>query len=150
GANEAEDLETLRRDGANRSAVLQPLPKPLMVGDAELHARVGPLVRVALAHPARERMVNGGGGAVLRPVAGKASLNLLGRAIDRDRCHGRAFPRPFANELPVGDVEVHASGGPLFRIALAGPDREGILKGGDGPLQVLGPVADAALPIGNA
>ena len=52
--------------------------------------------------------------------------------------------------LPVGDAEVHASGGPLFRTAVTGPDRETILEGANRPLLVVRPVAGNAVSVGDA
>src|SRR5713101_4165111 len=70
--------------------------------------------------------------------------------LRRDGPYGYAVFQPLAKALPVGHVEVGSSDSRPIRVAVACPDREDVLKGGDCPLLVLRPIAPKTLPKGNA
>ena len=73
--------------------------------------------------------------------------------LDILRCDGPyrdAATQPLGKALPVGCLEVRPSDSRLVRMALAGPHRQGVLKGGDRPFPILRPVADEAFAVGHA
>src|SRR5207237_9215613 len=58
-------------------------------------------------------------------------------------------PQPLVKTLAIRDVQVHAGEFAPLRIVPTNPNRESILKGGDGPLAVFRPIAGETLPIGD-
>jgi len=68
----------------------------------------------------------------------------------RDGANRNAAFLPLAEAVPARSLEVRAGGGHLFRIALAGPDQQGILESGDGPLSVRRPISGQVFPVGHA
>src|SRR6202048_1933787 len=63
---------------------------------------------------------------------------------------GRSVLQPLAKALPARCLEVRARGSDLFRVALAGPDRQSILEASNRSLAVLRPVAGKALTVSHA
>src|SRR6202035_3503757 len=63
---------------------------------------------------------------------------------------GYSVLQPLAKALPARGLEVRARGNDLFRVALAGPDRQSILEASNGSLAVLRPVAGKALTVSHA
>ena len=98
-ADEADDSDVLRRDGANRHAAFHPVAETVLVGGLEVRAGSRHLCRIALAGPDQQRVLESDDGPlpVLRSIAGQA--------------------------LPVRCAQLHMSGGPFFRIGFAGQNR---------------------------
>src|SRR5439155_8570485 len=106
-ADEADDLDVLPRDGPDRDPTLQPLAKPLSLGNIEVHVGEFARFRIALAVPDQEGTRESGNGplTIVRAIASE----------------------PFA----IRDGDIHARGCPVLRAVFACPNRDGGLKRGN-------------------
>src|SRR6516225_5922452 len=97
-ADEADNLDILRRDRPNRYAIFQPLSETIPVCEVQVCVSNRPLFGVAFAGPDQQRIFKGSDGPfpVLRALAGKA--------------------------LPVSNAEVEASCCPIVGIPGRRPD----------------------------